>query len=640
MCGFVALVDAPGKVTAELLVRMRDELVHRGPDEAGAWVSQELSVGLGTRRLSIIDLASGQQPMSNAECSVVLAYNGELYNHNALREELERAGRRFRTRCDTEVVLAAYEEYGEACLQRFDGMFAFAIWDARRKQLFFARDRVGKKPLYYARTGTGCVFASEIKAILRHPSASPAVDVEALGHYLSFLTTPSPRTLFAGVSKVPAAHCGIFSPEHGLSIWRWWTLPTAEPKLDVTEREAADSVRELFAAAVEKRMMSDVPIGVYLSGGVDSSANVAFMSRYSGEPLRTFSVAFANEPMLNELAHARQVAGLFGTSHREIVLEDDDVISSIPTLIHHQDEPIADPVCVPLLHLAQLTKASGVTVVQIGEGSDESFFGYGTYTDIFRRLPALRRIRALLPRRLMLTALAGSARFFGEHKREFMVEAIARGVPPPHGVAGFSQRHKERLLVDSGPVSAYDYLSSLVGSGTTEQQTASLALEHEFRLRLPELLLMRIDKMTMAASVEARAPFLDHHLVEFAARLPVSFHWANSGGKRVLKRALEGVVPESVLGRKKQGFGAPVWRWSSSLRAIAERELFRAPIFEYLNEPGLRTLLSNPPSARQGWELWVLLNFALWHRHWIEGDDLRDDPSFRLSQRNLAGAAA
>jgi asparagine synthase (glutamine-hydrolysing) len=570
----------------------------------------------------------------------VLAYNGELYNHKAIRAELERSGRRFRTHCDTEVVLAAYEAFGAACLERFDGMFAFAIWDSTCKRLFFARDRVGKKPLYYARTREGLVFASEIKALLRHPDVCAEVDGEALAHYLSFLTTPPPQTLFAGVSKLPAAHCGSWTESDGLSISRWWTLPTSESKLELTEAEAAEHLRELFASAVEKRMMSDVPIGVYLSGGVDSTANVAFMSRFSGEPLRTFSVAFSNEPTLNELTQARAMADLFGTDHRELVLTDDDVIRCIPTLIHHQDEPIADPVCVPLLHLAQLTKKSGVTVVQIGEGSDESFFGYEAHAEVFRRMPALRRIRALLPRRLLLTAAAGAASFFGEHVHEFIVESLGRGVPAPHGVAGLSQRRKERLLVDSNHVRAFDYLNSLVGTGTTEEEVARVALEHEFRLRLPELLLMRIDKMTMAASVEARAPFLDHHLVEFAARLPLSFHWANAGGKQILKRAFSGVVPEAVLSRKKQGFGAPVLRWSSSLRTLAEEELLRDPILQYLDGDGLRRLIDNGHTSRHGWELWVLLNFALWHRHWIEGEDLRERPFFTPDAERFEPAAA
>jgi asparagine synthase (glutamine-hydrolysing) len=640
MCGFVAEVGPQGTIAGDLVVRMRDELVHRGPDEAGVWVSPERDVGFGTRRLRIIDLSSGQQPMCNADGSVVLAYNGELYNHRAIRAELERSGRRFRTHCDTEVVLAAYEAFGAACLERFDGMFAFAIWDSTCKRLFFARDRVGKKPLYYARTGEGFVFASEVKAILRHPDVRADVDAEALAHYLSFLATPAPQTMFAGISKLPAAHCGYWTQNEGLSVARWWTLPTSDSKLDITEAEAAEQLRDLFGAAVEKRMMSDVPIGVYLSGGVDSTANVAFMSRYTEEPLRTFSIAFAGEPELNELAYAREVSRLFGTNHREVVLEDADVIRCLPTLVHHQDEPIADPVCVPLLHLARETKESGVTVVQIGEGSDESFFGYDVYAQVFRRMPALRRLRALLPRRVLLMGLRGIASFVNEHVHEFMIEAVGRGVPAPHAVAGLSQRHRQRLLVASNRMPAFDYLHSLVGSGTNEEEVARLALNHEFALRLPELLLMRIDKMTMAASVEARAPFLDHQLVDFAARLPLSLHWADGHGKRVLKRGFEGVVPDSVLRREKQGFGAPVSRWLTNLRGIAERELLREPIFAYLNERGLRSLLYEQPTSRRGFELWVSLNFALWHRHWIEGDDLREDPSFEPRRQRFETAAA
>ncbi len=625
MCGFVAIIDSSRGVTPDLLVHMRDSIVHRGPDEEGLWLAPDRAVGFGTRRLKIIDLIAGQQPMANDDGSLVLSYNGELYNHAALRAELAQLGRRFHTRCDTEVVLAAYEQYGDACLERFDGMFALAIWDARRRRLFFARDRAGEKPLYYAATRSGWVFGSEIKALLRHPDIGRSVDVEALGYYLSFLTTPPPSTLFAGISKLPAAHCGSWTEEEGLQTRRWWNLPARESSLGLSEGEAADELRRLFADSVEERMMSDVPIGVYLSGGVDSTANVAFMSQHGGGPLQTFSVAFADEPSLNELASARAVADHFGTEHREVVLDDEDVIGCLPALIHHQDEPIADPVCVPLFHLARLTKRSGVTVVQIGEGSDESFFGYPIYSQVFRAARALRRTRSVVPRGLIRAGVSGFAPLLGEHRREFMLETLGRGIPAPHGIAGLSERHKERLLVDhNGRGSAFDALVSRFGSAWTDDEIASVGLAHEFGLRMPELLLMRIDKMTMAASVEARAPFLDPQLVEFAARLPLSQHWADGGGKRILKRAFEGIVPDFVLARPKQGFGAPVWRWLSSLRTIGERELLRDPIFEYLDEGELTRLFRQTPTPRQGFEFWVLLNFALWHRHWIEGDDLRD----------------
>jgi asparagine synthase (glutamine-hydrolysing) len=629
MCGFVAVVDSDREVGQELLVHMRDSIVHRGPDEEGLWLAPDRAVGFGTRRLKIIDLVAGQQPMVSHDGSMILSYNGELYNHTALRTELERLGRRFRTRCDTEVVLASYEEYGDACLERFDGMFALAIWDARKRRLFFARDRAGEKPLYYAATRSGWVFGSEIKALLRHPDIGRSVDVEALGYYLSFLTTPAPSTLFAGISKLPAAHCGSWTEEEGLQTRRWWNLPARESTLQLTEEEAADELRRLFENSVEERMMSDVPIGVYLSGGVDSTANVAFMSQHSGGPLRTFSVAFADEPSLNELESARAVADHFGTEHNEVVLDDDDVIGCLPALVHHQDEPIADPVCVPLFHLARLTKRRGVTVVQVGEGSDESFFGYPVYAQVFRAARRLRWAESIVPRGLLRAGVVGLRPFIGERGHEFIRETMARGIPPPHGITGFSERAKDRFLVQgNGPSSSLGHLVSQFGAARTDDEIAAVGLAHEFGLRMPELLLMRIDKMTMASSVEARAPFLDPQLVEFAAQLPLSLHWANGVGKRLLKRAFTGPVPEFVLARRKQGFGAPVQRWLSSLQPIAEKEVLRKPIFDYLDEEALRTLLRGVPKTRQGFEFWVILNFALWHRHWIEGDDLRDSALF------------
>jgi asparagine synthase (glutamine-hydrolysing) len=643
MCGFVGVIDSERRLEERLVVRMRETIVHRGPDEAGVWVAPDRSVGFGTRRLKIIDLVAGQQPMANNDGSVVLAYNGELYNHHALREELEAVGRRFRTRCDTEVVLTAYEHYGEDCLSRFDGMFALLVWDARRRRLFFARDRAGEKPLYYARTRTGWIFASEIKALLEHPDIGRSVDREAFSHYLSFLTTPPPSTLFEGVFKVPAAHCGSWSEDDGLQVGRWWNLPPREEHLELDEREVANELRRLFAASVEERMMSDVPIGVYLSGGVDSTANVAFMSQHA-QRLQTFSVAFSDAPSLDELENAQAVAHTFGTHHREVVLDDGDVIACLPALVHHQDEPIADPVCVPLFHLAQLTKRSGVTVVQIGEGSDESFFGYPVYDEVFRAASRLRTADRLLPKSLLRLGVAGLKPFVGPRRHEFMVQAVGEGLPAPHGIGGFSQRDKGRFLTGNGSPSSIDHLGATYGTARTVSEIADVALAHEFGLRMPELLLMRIDKMTMASSVEARAPFLDPQLVEFAARLPVRLHWDDRGGKRILKRAFEGVVPDAVLERPKRGFGAPVQRWLETLQPLARAEVLRRPIFDYLDESALRAFLDEAPGRQMGFELWTILNFSLWHRHWIEGDDLRETPSFakstQASPRIVEGAAA
>jgi asparagine synthase (glutamine-hydrolysing) len=635
MCGFVVVIDNERDVDAELLVKMRDSISHRGPDEEGIWLSADRHVGLGTRRLKIIDLIGGQQPMVTDDGSFAIAYNGEVYNHRSIRHELERAGHRFRTRCDTEVVLAAYEAYGDECLERLDGMFAFAIWDQHRRRLFFARDRAGEKPLYYAESPKGLLFASEIKALLEHPDIGRSVDLEALGYYLTFLTAPPPSTLFEGISKLAAAHCGSWTGDQGLRTWRWWDLPAREPIVNASEEQLAGELRELFHASVEERMMSDVPIGVYLSGGVDSSANVAFMAQHSRGPLRTFSVAFADEPSLDELSHARAVSEYFGTDHREIVLHDEDVVACLPELVHHQDEPLADPVCVPLFHLARLTKESGVTVVQVGEGSDESFFGYPMYDEALRTMRKLRRRGRYLPRALLRAGYAVLAPLIDDTRYELTREALLRGIVAPHAFPGFSERHKRRLVVDrNGSASAIDYIAARFGSARTDDEIATIGLAHEFGLRMPELLLMRIDKMTMASSVEARAPFLDPQLVEFAGQLPLTLHLANGGGKRILKRAVSTVVPEFVLARRKQGFGAPTWRWLSSLQAIAQRELLRDQLFEYFHESTLREILGQTARSQGGVEFWVLLNFALWHRHWIEKEDLREAPRDAAAPRS------
>jgi asparagine synthase (glutamine-hydrolysing) len=638
MCGFVVAIDDEHELDAGLLVAMRDAIAHRGPDEEGVWLSPDQRVGLGTRRLKIIDLIGGQQPMANKDGSLVIAYNGEVYNYRVLRDELERAGRRFLTRCDTEVVLAAYEAFGEDCLGRLDGMFAFAVWDQRRRRLFFARDRAGEKPLYYAPTRTGLLFASEIKAMLKHPDISRSVNLEALDYYLTFLTTPAPSTLFAGISKLAAAHCGSWTRDEGLRTWRWWDLPDRRRTIDADEEELATELRGLFEASVEERMMSDVPIGVYLSGGIDSSSNVAFMTRHSRGPLRTFSVAFADEPSFNELSHARAVADFFGTEHRELVLDDSDVMACLPHLIHHQDEPIADPVCVPLFHLARLTKESGVTVVQVGEGSDESFFGYPMYDEALRTMRKLRRRTRFVPSSLLRAGYAGIAPFIDETRYELVREALARGTLAPHAFPGFSERGKGRLLANrNGGSSAIDYVAAQFGSARTDDEIASTGLAHEFGLRMPELLLMRIDKMTMASSVEARAPFLDPELVEFAAQLPLKLHLANGSGKHILKRAFSTVVPGFVLARQKQGFGAPTRRWLSSLQELARHELLRDQLFEYFHESAVRKVLAQAPTSRGGVEFWLLLNFALWHRHWIEQEDLRELPPLATASAGASG---
>jgi asparagine synthase (glutamine-hydrolysing) len=622
MCGFVGIVSEPGEIDEDVLTRMRNEMVHRGPDEAGLWIAPDRSVGLGHRRLSIVDLQAGHQPMLSPGGDVVIAYNGEVYNHMQVREELERRGHHFRTRCDTEVVLAAYLAYGDACLDQLDGMFAFVIYDGRSRRLFFARDRFGKKPLYYTRIASGWAFASEIKALLVHPQVAATVNRDALRHYLSFLTTPAPATLFAGIQKVPAAHCGSWSPGRELEVRRWWQLPT--DKVAVPFAEAVADIRDLFTAAVRKRMMSDVPFGVYLSGGIDSTANVATMSQMMGQPVNTFSIAFAGEPSLNELSEADRAARYFATNHCSIEITDDDALQSLPEIVHHQDEPIADPVCVPLYHLAKRTKEAGVTVVQIGEGSDELFFGYPAYVQVLAAARRLWRAQRVVPRVGLTTGTRLLERIRPGLRAEFARESVTYGVPAPHGIAGMAEAEKLAFLSNgsNGGTPSLAYLRELIGSAGNSDQLSDIALTHESLIRLPELLLMRVDKMTMAASVEGRAPFLDRDLVEYVARLPLSVRYADDVTKAPLKAAMRGLVPDDVLDRPKQGFGAPVWRWSTSLQKLARAALLREPMAEYLDPAAIQSLLDDPATRRQSFHVWILLNFALWHYHFVEQGDL------------------
>jgi asparagine synthase (glutamine-hydrolysing) len=371
--------------------------------------------------------------------------------------------------------------------------------------------------------------------------------------------------------------------------------------------------------------MSDVPFGVYLSGGIDSTANVAVMSRFMERPVDTFSIAFRDEPKLNELPQARRAARYYGTNHCEIEITDDDAMRSLPDVIHHQDEPIADPVCVPLYHLAKSTKEMGVTVVQIGEGSDEVFFGYPAYVQVLAAARRLWRFGQLVPR----SALAAGVSMYQALRpglvAEFARESARFGVPAPHGIAGMAESDKLRLLAHGadGWEPSLAYLRRTVGSAATEQEFADVALAHEALLRLPELLLMRVDKMTMAASVEGRAPFLDRDLVDYVARLPLSVRYAADTTKAPLKAAMRGIVPDDVLDRRKQGFGAPVWRWSESFRELARLALSGEAMADLFTPAAVASLLDQPPSPRQGFQTWVLLNFALWHAHFVEGRDLR-----------------
>jgi asparagine synthase (glutamine-hydrolysing) len=628
MCGIVGIFEygrSSGSVREDVVVRMRETIRHRGPDGEGLYISEDRRVGLGIRRLAIVDVSGGSQPMfgKNGEA---LVFNGEIYNYPALRRDLESRGVAFRTNCDTEVILRLYELHGERCVDFLNGMFAFALWNPSSERLFFARDRLGEKPLYWTRAEGRFLFASEIKALLEHPSIKPAVRVDAIPEYLTNLVTSSPRTLYEGISKLAAGECGRCD-RRGVRTWRYWSVFHPRVFSDYSLEEATATVRRLLDASVHDRLMSDVPVGVLLSGGLDSTTLVALL-RERAKGLATFSVGFTDHPRLDERSEARRVAEHFRTDHHEVSVSQQDALDFLTRLVYHQDEPLADPVCIPLHFVCELASKHDIKVVLGGEGADELFWGYPRYRIILERWKWIQRILALPPRaRKALPSLIPPQR---PQIRE-LLEHLATGRPlPMHMPLGMVRHQREKILRE------YDHLlsSGWAPSGAHKQNHEDPLLrlafdtqEYEFGLRLPELLLMRIDRFSMANSVEARVPFLDPALVEFAYRLPLSQKLANGTSKIVLREAISDVVPQWVINRPKQGFGAPVEVWlESQLGVLFERLIETDAIRTYFRPDVLMTALQNAKAGRgrPRMYLWPVINFGLWHRHWIEGESIED----------------
>src|SRR5436309_2943950 len=512
MCGICGVWEygaARGNITPELLVSMRDVMTHRGPDDAGELVFDEARGGFGFRRLSIIDLSeAGNQPMHGCTDRVWLVFNGEIYNHAELREGLEQRGHVYASRTDSETILHLYEERGLDFVHEIEGDYAIALWDADRERLVLARDRAGVKPLYFYHQNGRFIFASEIKAILQHPAVTAEVNEEALYHYLTFVTTPAPQTLFHGIQKLPAGHMLIVDRSGNVRITQYWdALPSASPKLTESEHEA--NILKLLRDSIKKRMMADVPFGVFLSGGVDSSANVALMSELMTRPVRTFTVGFHDCEELNELESARAISKRFGTDHHEVMIGREEMQKFLPELVFHQDEPIADPVCVPLYYVSKLARDTGTIVVQVGEGSDELFGGYDwfrTYLQIedrfwrhAQRAPiAARRAAAAVAQPLIAKTV--KKRMAGELMRRLGAgESLFWG-----GAVVFDETMKSRVL-STEMRARYDGLSTsnvvreyqeTIAAARPDADAAARMTYLELKLRLPELLLMRVDKST------------------------------------------------------------------------------------------------------------------------------------------------
>jgi asparagine synthase (glutamine-hydrolysing) len=641
MCGICGIWDygsTEGRVELSLVERMRDEMRHRGPDDEGSLIFDEGRGGFGFRRLSIIDLsAAGNQPMHGCTDRFWLVFNGEIYNHLQLREQLEGRGHIYRSQTDSETILHLYEEQGVDLLNQIEGDYAIAIWDAEREQLFLARDRVGVKPLYFYHQDGRFIFASEIKAILQHPAVTREVDEQALYHYLTFLTTPAPQTMFRGIQKLPAGHFLTLDRKGDLQVTQYWDALPPLPAADEgpSEAERQDEILALLRASIKKRMMSDVPFGVFLSGGVDSSANVALMSELMSQPVKTYTVGFKDTEELNELDSARAISKRFATDHHEVMIGSKEMEEFLPAMVFHQDEPVADPVCIPLYYVSKLAKETGTTVVQVGEGSDEIFAGYDWFRKYVRinkrlwqqaqRLPRAARQAAaavampVMERMLKKRTSVELARRFGAGEALFWGGAIV-----------FDEDFKRRVLSDQ--LSArVDGLSSYhpvrqhlehIAQVRPDSDFAARMTYLELKLRLPELLLMRVDKMTMATSVEARVPFLDHHLVEYAASIPVDLKIKGTSGKHILKQALEKVLPRDLLYSPKRGFGAPVREWfrgeSGEVLSglIMNSSIRRRNLCDYAF---IERLADEHRRGARDWSfhLWALLNLSLWYDRWI-----------------------
>ncbi|HLI43604.1 MAG TPA: asparagine synthase (glutamine-hydrolyzing) [Acidimicrobiales bacterium] len=624
MCGITGVFEygcAVGSVTEALLASMRDSLAHRGPDDAGLYLSEDRRLGLGHRRLSIVDLDHGAQPMEGRG-GVQLVFNGEIYNYPRLRAELESSGARFRTHCDTEVILHLYERHGLRCLDRLVGMFAFALWDPGPRRLLLARDPVGEKPLYWADIGGRLVFGSEIKALLCHPSVPREVNTGMLGPFLANLVAPGAETLYQGIHKLRP---GTFATcdERGVQVSRYSAgLPPRRlehPSFD----DAVMKVRSLLETSVHDRLMSDVPVGVLLSGGVDSAALVGLLHERAAAT-SSFTVGFPGTNGFDERSEAREIAARFGTDHHEVALDERAAIGLLPELVHHADEPLADPVCIPLTAVTALARDHGVKVVLAGEGADEVFWGYNGYLGAYKRW-ARTRLLLSIPGPL-LQLLATAAARSGRSRRSEHLGAVARGRPGPvHFPVGMTRAQRRGTL---GALGADPGWEPSDGRGDDDPLATMMfdTQEYELDVRLPELLLMRIDRFSMAHGVEARVPFLDPELIKFAYGLPLEVKLRGMTTKALLKAAVSDLLPSSVLDRPKTGFGAPTSAWFRSRHGDLLAELVSGEVRRYFNASYLDTLSRSldPTSWEVGQILWPVLMFALWHRYWIEGEAIED----------------
>lgn len=629
MCGITGIYHLDGKrIDPALLKRMCDAMVHRGPDDEGTYVNG--NVGIGMRRLSIIDLSSGHQPIANEDESVWVVLNGEIYNFPELRAELERRGHTFRTHSDTETIVHLYEDHGDACVRHLNGMFCFALWDDRRKRLLIARDRIGEKQLYYSLKNNRLTFGSEIKCVLQSPDVSRDMDLTALDAYLTYLYVPSPDTIFRDVKELPAAHT-LVADKDGVHLSRYWEL---EYEIDraASPDEFAARFGTQFERAVKSRMLSDVPLGALLSGGIDSSAVVAVMSRHSAAPVHTFCIGYGEEGAhYDERRYAKVVADQYATEHREFVVKP-SIVELIPELVRFFDQPFADSSAVANYYVFRETRKH-VTVVLSGLGGDEVGAGYERYLGV-----RLQHYYKMLPRFVREKMVAKVvARLPDSKKGRRLIERVKRFVdagtlPVDRAyfdyVSAFKAGHKRDLYTPAlreaigarDAKSAYDRYFAHPGI----EDDLNRALYVDLMMYLPNDLLTLTDRMSMAHSIEARAPFIDYKLVEFMATVPPEYKLRGLTKKYLLKKAFEGILPNEILHRRKQGFTIPLTVWFRNelnpfLREVLSKErIERLGLFHWSK---VEALLDEHVQSRQNHHsrIWSLLMFMIWHDLYMEG---------------------
>ncbi|HEU4874101.1 MAG TPA: asparagine synthase (glutamine-hydrolyzing) [Pyrinomonadaceae bacterium] len=623
MCGITGFVRADkGQVagTADLIGRMCQAIVHRGPDDHGVMIKN--GAVLGMRRLSIIDLAGGHQPISGEDGSVTIVYNGEVYNFRELHTLLKSHGHTFQTHSDTEAIVHAYEEFGPACVDHLRGMFAFAIWDDRNQKLFIARDRAGKKPLYYTLTDRGTfVFGSELKSLLVHPEVKRNINLEAVDAYLTLGYVPDPQCIFRDIYKLPPGHHLTFS-DNRVVIQKYWDFDFS-PDPSMTTEDCVSGLRELLDEAVRLRLVSDVPLGAFLSGGIDSSTVVGLMARHMGQPVKTFSIGF-HEDSYNELKYARLTAQKFGTDHHEFFVTP-DICDVVDDLVQQLDEPFADPSSIPTYMVSKLAREH-VKVVLSGDGGDELFAGYTRYViDRKRRgfslLPSVIREGIMQP----LSAKLPHGTLGRNYLHNVALDPIHRYLDSVSVFSGLNRQllytddFKKQLGTDGGSLAEFRAYAAQVKTGEPLDQLLFI----DSKTYLPGDILTKVDRMSMAVSLEARVPLLDHKLIEFVMRIPSSMKMAGTETKYIFKKAVEDLVPQEILNRPKQGFGMPIEQWINEQLKDRIRDTlhgFRARQRDYVNPDYVNLLLEEHERGRRNhsYALWGLFMLELWHRTFVD----------------------